>query len=193
MSPQGRVLKMRFASQAEEIAFLRLMVNAYRELQTVRAKAVWIVFDLYGCPPKRPAAHALAIGDWVQKNIRYVNEFPETFSSPLATLRQGYEDCDGHSILIAALCESIGVPTHLKALGWRDGAPPPDVIDRLRWELSPWGFRHIYCEALVPIRVSGKMKQRALPLDSTMSTPVGITNPLTTALRLHGDVTSLTV
>jgi transglutaminase-like putative cysteine protease len=185
MSPAGRVYKMRFASQAEEIAFLRLIVNAYRELQTIRAHAVNVVFREYGCAPKRQAAHALALGDWTQKHIDYVNELPETFSSPLAVLRQRYEDCDGHACFIAACCESIGIPTELEALAWRGPRRPQSSF----WERGSWGYRHIFCRALVPV----KGKLRRLPLDSTMRGPVGATDPVRTAVTLHGDVESLIV
>ena len=40
------------------------------------------MFHEAGCQPKDKLAHALAIGEWVQKNITYVNELPETFQSP---------------------------------------------------------------------------------------------------------------
>ncbi len=165
---QGRphtVRKYWFPSQADQAVFLRQLVEAYRQLQVLRNLAVWIVFDAYGCAPKALASHATAIADWVQKRILYVNELPETFSTPIRTLLNRYEDCDGHAVLVATLCEAIGIPTQLVLLEWAGG------------------YRHIFPRALV--KLGGKMA--ALPLDTTLNQPVSrATNPITLALRKHG-------
>lgn len=67
---------------------------------------------------------ARAIGEWVQKHVRYVRdpEGVEQLSSPLMLISQmqgkpGYAsgDCDDHSLLIATLCLSIGIRPYFRA------------------------------------------------------------------------------
>lgn len=161
----GTVYRVQFGSQAEQVAYLRCMIEAYRGTQTIRQKAVDIVFGVYRLPSKALAAHAVALGDWVQKNIRYVNEGEETFQTPIQTLRLGYGDCDDHTTLICALVEAIGIPTQAVALGWNGG------------------YRHIFPRAAA--RVGGRL--RWIPLDSTLSAPMG-TNPIARAVKDHGNV-----
>jgi hypothetical protein len=166
----GSIFRVDFPNQEAQVTYLDGVVKQYRGAQTIRDKAMDIVFNEYHCQPRALACHAAAIGDWVQKNIRYVNEGTETFATPIQTLRLGYEDCDGHSCLIRSLCESLGIVTQFCALKW-DG-----------------GYQHIYARALVPI--GGK--KRWLPLDSTLTEPIG-TNPLIRACREHKDVKMLCV
>lgn len=179
----GKPVLMRraeFSGQAEQVAFLRELVQAYRSLHTITALARDIVFRIYNCPPKRKLLHAVALADWVQKNITYVNEGEETFQTPLATLRFGYGDCDCMTTLLASLLEAVGIPCELVAVAWAD---PVRLFGRpVR---GPWGrvfgassFRHIFPRAVV----AAGGQTRRVPLDPTLDQPVGrLTNPVTLA------------
>lgn len=153
---------VQFGNQAEQVQFLRKMVDEYRTVAAIRARARDIVFRQYMSIPKDPLAHALAIGEWVQQNITYVNETPEVFQTPTHTVATGYGDCDDFTTLICALCESIGIETELVALEW-GGA-----------------FRHIFPRALIK---RGGIVYR-VPLDATLPYPVRLqTDPVQIALR----------
>ncbi len=166
-----------FGTQADQVAFLRQLVTAYRSLHTITALARDIVFRQYNCQPKKRLTHAVALGTWVQQNITYVNEGEETFQTPLATLRFGYGDCDCMTVLIASLAESIGIPCELVAVAW---AEPLALFGRRSsgaWVtvFGPSTFRHIFPRALV--RAGGKM--RRVSLDATLDQPVEwLTNPV---------------
>jgi transglutaminase-like putative cysteine protease len=165
----GTIWRAEFRDQREQVAYLRQIVRAYASTMTIRDKATQIVFDIYYVPQKNQAMQAWAIGDWVQKNIKYILESEETFYTPIQTLRVGAADCDDHSTLICALCESIGIPTQLVAMGWSSG--------------GSWGYQHIAARAAV--RIGGR--QRWLWMDSTLEEPIGF-NPLRKAIREHRDV-----
>ena len=186
-----RVRKLRFPSQADQIAWLRQMVNLYKGNQLIRGKAIDIVFRISGCAPKAKACHALAIGRWVQENIRYVNEGIETFQSPVRTLTWRHGDCDDFTTLIASMLESIGIQSELVGLEWRGQ------------------FRHIFPRALIPVPVVGAARidfsstllrlcglerppqPASLPLDATLRQPVGTINPVTAAVRKGRKVRTL--
>lgn len=149
-----------FASQKEQIRYLRSVVNEYRCAYAIRARARDIVFRQRCCAPKDKRAQALAIASWVQDNITYVEELPETFQTPTATVAQGYGDCDDYVQLICALLESIGIDSELVALQW-----PADDGEY---------FRHIYAVACFP----EKGRLVCLPLDATLGISVyDLTDP----------------
>lgn len=159
--------RVTFGSQPEQILFLREMVNEYRGVAAIRARARDIVFRQYNCPPKDQACHALAIAQWVQNNITYVNELPETFQTPTTTVATGYGDCDDFTSLICALCESIGIETELVGMEW-DGY-----------------FRHIFPRAIIDTD-EGEVR---MPLDATLSRPVSdLADPITLWLERGHDV-----
>lgn len=154
---------VRFGSQAEQVQFLRAMVDQFREQPAIRARARDIVFRQYGCRPKYFMDHAIAIGSWVQNNVTYANEIPEVFQTPSHTLYCRYGDCDDFTTLICSLLESVGIESELVALEW-DGA-----------------FRHIFPVACVPGRMGQTVR---LPLDATLSQPVAdLANPIEIARR----------
>lgn len=161
-----------FDSQAEQAWFLRCMVDEYRGMLALRQVAKAIAFDKYGAPPKHHLAQALALADWVQKNIEYVNEGTEIFQTPPRTLRVGFGDCDDHTTLLATLLECLGIPAQIVVLWWERG------------------YRHVYPRALV--QLGGR--RRWVALDTTLSTPVGqLRNPLVIAARTHPDLRMLRV
>jgi len=181
------VRRMVFPSQAAQIAWLRQMVDRYKGNQLIRHKAVDIVFRWAGCEPKQKLCHAIAIGRWVQKHIRYINEGVETFQSPVRTLTWRHGDCDDFTTLIASLLESIGIKSELVGLEWRGM------------------YRHIFPRAIVPLGRLGPIRRvdftskllaacglplpspaARIPLDATLAAPVGTQNPIRTAI-LRGD------
>lgn len=91
------------------------MVRAGKSRLPVRSLAQKIVSAV---PNKAYAAEAKAIQNWVRDNIRYTRDVNgvETLQTPEATLHIGQGDCDDHSILVAALLESIGHPTRFRAV-----------------------------------------------------------------------------
>lgn len=163
---QVKVRRLRVASQPDQVAFLRAMVDRYRANQLVREKAIDIVFREARCAPKAKACHALAIGEWVQRNVTYVNEGIETFQTPVRTLTWRYGDCDDFTTLICSLLEAIGIRSELVALKWRGQ------------------FRHIFPRAVLPA-AGGKLVR--MPLDATLRQPVvELTNPIRLAVE-RGD------
>lgn len=149
---------VRFGSQAEQIIWLRRMVDQYRAVHAIRARARDIVFRQRGCEPKDKVGQALAIGAWVQDTITYVEEMPETFQTPTTTVAMGYGDCDDFSTLIASLLESIGIESELVGMEW-DGH-----------------FRHIFPRAVVRGRTGPAV---LIPLDATLSISIyEVTDPI---------------
>ena len=142
------------------MVYLRKMVDRYRNLMPIREKAVEIVREA-GIPPKAKLAQAVAIGEWMRRNVYYVNEPEETFQTPLRTLRSGFGDCDDFTTLGASLCEGIGIPCQLVGIGVN--APG----ERLT---------HIFPRAIV------RHGRRVLkvPLDATINYPMG-TDPIRVA------------
>jgi transglutaminase-like putative cysteine protease len=141
-------------NQREQVLYLRTVVNAARAETEIRELARDIVFRQAGLAARQPLAHAIALARWVQTNITYVNELPEVFQTPLATLDTRYGDCDDQAVLLASLLESIGIPAYLVSIGW--GAPPAPELE------------HIYVVA----DVAGPGETYLVPLDSTLRTDI---------------------
>jgi transglutaminase-like putative cysteine protease len=153
--------RARFRSQQDQIVYLRNMVDVWREVAAIRARARDIVFRLNNCPVRNEVAYAIAIGRWVQGNITYVKELPEVFQTPTATVALGYGDCDDMSTLTACLLEGVGIESELVGLEW--DAPPGTSVRR--------AFQHIFCRA--------KVGKWAVPLDSTLQRPIEqLTDPI---------------
>ena len=147
--------RVTFASQEEQIRYLRGIVELSRELAAIRARARDIVFRVYNCSPRNEHEYSLAIGDWVQRNIRYVREMPEVFQTPTMTIACGYGDCDDHAVVVCSLLESIGIESELVGLQWDlDGIP---------------SFNHIFPRAVVEF---GLPRAVRIPLDTTLQRPI---------------------
>jgi transglutaminase-like putative cysteine protease len=146
--------KVSFGSQEEQIRYLRQVVDQYRGVYAIRARARDIAFRQRGCAPKDKRCQALAIGSWVQDNITYVEELPETFQTPTSTVAQGYGDCDDFVQLICAMLESIGIQSQLVAMQWPEGGDSY--------------YRHIFARAV--FSEGGQLVQ--LPLDATLGQSV---------------------
>jgi hypothetical protein len=83
-------------------------------------------------------------------NVRYTGDIAgvDTFSSPIRTLQMGGEDCDGHTLLNAALAICNGYKTKVRITSNRG---------------TTWD--HIYCMAGLP---RGKT-DRWVALDTTLA------------------------
>jgi len=186
----GSVVTVRsatFASQAEQVGFMRDMVTEYRSTYTIHALSRDIALRQSGCPAKDKRCHAIRLGEWVQREITYVNEGTETFQTPLHTLKCTWGDCDEFATLTASMVESIGVPCELVAMGWN---PPANGhgLPFGREIAGAWAkvfagkqLRHIFCRAV--LLKPGRPPLR-LPLDATLDRPVGaLTDPLALALN----------
>lgn len=155
-----------FRSQADQIAYLRESIDICRGVAAIRARARDIVFRLENCPSHNDAAAAIAIGRWVQANIRYVRELPEVFQTPMATIAMGYGDCDDHVQVVGSLLEAVGIESELVGLEW--DAPRGSPVKR--------AFQHIFPRARVGPRWS-------MPLDTTLQRPIEqLTDPIRIAL-----------
>lgn len=97
-------------------------------------------------PEKNYTAEAVALGEWVRDNIRYVKDVygQETLSYPeeLAFNSRG-GDCDDMSTLLSALLGSIGIPSRFVTIG-----------------VTPVQFSHVYLQA--------KPKDRWITMDPIM-------------------------
>lgn len=159
--------KVSFGSQQEQIRYLRDVVSQYRAVYAIRARARDIAFRQRSCAPKDKRCQALAIASWVQDNITYVEELPETFQTPTSTVSQGYGDCDDFVQLICAMLESIGIQSELVALQW------PEADGEY--------YRHIFARAAF----TEGGQRITLPLDATISRSVyDLTDPIRLALDM---------
>lgn len=123
------------------------LVERYKVNPCVRELAVKITNRL---PGKHYTKEAAALQQWVQRNIRYVRDVRgvETLQTPVKTLQLKAGDCDDHSILLAAMLESIHHPTRFVAIG-----------------TSPGSFNHVFVET--------EIKPRWVPLETTQPWPMG--------------------
>jgi len=174
----ARTQRLKFGSQQEQVTFLRSLVNKWRSKLAIREKAADIVQEA-GVPPRRRVEQALAIGRWAKDGgIYYVNEPVEIFQTPARTIMSGIGDCDDFTVTIAALCESIGIPTRLVAMSVRPR--PRGIAGHIANALAreDQSLTHIYPEAM-PVHFGKRVR---VPLDATGDFPVG-TDPIALALR----------
>lgn len=111
-SEHGPAVVVDFKDIDEELRFLRKMVTQYRMMPSIRDLAVGIIRNS-GAPPRDKKQQALALAEWVKKNIYYIHELPERFQLPTETLRLKAGDCDDHTTLLASMMESVGIPSSL--------------------------------------------------------------------------------
>lgn len=162
-----------FRSQEDQIHYLRQLVSEATPLASIRARARDIVFRVHNAPQRNHAAYAVAIAKWVQQNIQYVNESPEVFQEPTATLAMGYGDCDDLVTLVAALVESLGVETQIVGMEWEHPG-------------SGRAFQHIFARAVIPMTGGRKWY---VPLDVTLQRPIeDLTDPIKLAMELGHDL-----
>lgn len=132
-----------------KLAFLRQLVSEWARDPEIRRIAVEVLRQR-GVPQRDYAGQAAALLDFVQQSIYYVNEPDELLQSPRATLELGYGDCDDMAVLLAALCESVGLSTRFVLAGrkWRSDR----MVRYIEGQRVPWfvEFSHIYLAIGVP-------------------------------------------
>jgi transglutaminase-like putative cysteine protease len=112
------------AGVREKLAFMRGLISLDESSPGVRALAAGILRAAGAADPRDHRARLAALLAWVQREMLYVHEVPETFVRARRALLQSrwrFGDCDCKVIALATLCESIGYPTVIEAYGW-DGA-----------------------------------------------------------------------
>lgn len=131
---------------------MRRAVLAAKKSPPIRQLALAIVVE---CPSKNWRAEINALFEWVQGAVRYVNDPTdcEMLHTAAAVLRERQSDCDGQSVLLASLCESIGIRTRFVAISLRPGA-----------------FKHVFIQAMCG---KGRGGSRWVSLDTTEPHPSG--------------------
>lgn len=104
-----------FKNFGEEATELRRMVNRYTGDLALKQKTLEIL-RAAGAASRHEKDQALAIGEWVQRNIYYVHEGRETFQRPATTLRLAAGDCDDFALLICSMLGTIGIREKLCVL-----------------------------------------------------------------------------
>ncbi len=90
-----------------------------------------VVLSIRSAGPLGPRA---AVG-YVQQQVRYEDEEPETFAAPAATLRSGVGDCDDSERALVSLARAAGIPARL-VFFLQDGSPAhvtAQLYDAGRW------------------------------------------------------------
>lgn len=95
------------------------------------------LYERASLPARDVPALAAAVQRLVQTHIKYLREYPETYASPLRTLKWRVGDCDDQAAVVCALLRSARVPCRLVFCGRDDGGPGP---------IEP---QHVYAEAEV--------------------------------------------
>lgn len=131
----------------ETLKLMRDLVRAGKSRPTIRDRAVNVTMYI---PRSAWVRKTQALWSWVKTNVRYVPDINgvETLHWPEQTMSQGFGDCDDQATLMAALLESIGIPTRLVAVGFTPGV-----------------FQHVYAEAL--------LGDSWVPLETTEDKPFG--------------------
>jgi transglutaminase-like putative cysteine protease len=106
----------------------QLVQDAVRDpTQRVRELALKII------PSSAWVAQIRAIQQWVQNNIRYVQDPPdmELVQTPQKTIEYAAGDCDDQSVLTAALLTATGHPSRFLAVGF-GGGPLAHVVTQTK-------------------------------------------------------------
>lgn len=166
--PQNVVIKLPNGADGNlmTVEFMKKVARERSKSPLVRQLACNILKQ-YRVPSMHYAQEALAIGDWVKKNFRYVRDTRgvETLQDPLTMIDHiqrgnGQGDCDDHALLIATLLLSIG------------HSPRFRVVKYNRYANS---YAHIY---VVSYERDKKSPVKRVVLDAIMKTkPTGFEVP----------------
>jgi transglutaminase-like putative cysteine protease len=131
----------------ETLKLMRDLVRAQKSAPSIRDKAVNVTFYI---PRNAWIAKARSLWSWVKANIKYIPDIRnvETIHWPTQVLSQGFGDCDDQAALLAAMLESIGMPTRFVAVGF-----------------TPGSFSHVYSEVYIG--------NDWIPLETTEDEPWG--------------------
>lgn len=115
------------------------LIRAAKLALVIRNTAVLIVA---GLPHKAYADQAAAVQRWVQTHVQFVRDVRgvETLTPPAYLLRTRAGDCDDHTMLVASLLESIGLPTRIVV-----GGPDAETFLHV-WAEVEIGGRWCACE-----------------------------------------------
>lgn len=132
---------------------MRLAVLHGKKTPEIRQLALSIVECV---PGKNWRREISALFEWTRARIRYVLDpvDVEMLHTGAAVLRDGQSDCDGQSVLLASLLESIGHRTRFVAIS-----------------LLPGEYRHVYAQTVCGKDARGN--PRWLSLDTTEPYPMG--------------------
>lgn len=120
------------AGAFETLARMRDMVRAARVDPRIISAAVSITW----LTPEKARDHAAqTLYEFVRDRVRYVPDVHqvETLTYPAVTLERLVGDCDDQSTLLAALLESVGIPTRFILAGYSDSRD----------------FEHVYLQCLI--------------------------------------------
>ena len=156
------VLSGGFAGTDQTVALMsQLAMGPYgARSPKIQASAVKILRGAQ-VAPKDYTGEMVALHNWVRDNIRYTRDVvgQETLFPPEYVMYQTQAgDCDDLSMLVAALCGSVGIPTRFKVIGQ-----------------TPGSYSHVYLEA--------RPQNDWIPLDPIMrDKPAGWEAPASTAV-----------
>jgi hypothetical protein len=140
-----------FRDFGEEASALRTMVNHASGDLSLKEFTLGVIHAA-GAASRQEKDQALAIGEWVQKNIFYVHETRETFQRPETTLRLRAGDCDDFAVLICGMLATVGIREKLCILKTGHGL------------LGPMHYSHIFAVA-IPVQDG---EAHRLTLDATL-------------------------
>jgi transglutaminase-like putative cysteine protease len=152
------------AGTRETLKHMRELVRQGKSDIAVRDVAARVVSAV---PAKDWEGELCALFEFVRSAVRYTldpNDI-ETIQGAAATLNMGYGDCDDFAVLLATLCECVGHPCCLAALGFESAGDYSHVLviasgaGELPWiamdptEPYPFGWfpKGVVCEMLAPI------------------------------------------
>jgi hypothetical protein len=145
----------------DTIQLMKAVANSYRDNPLVRDLALNIV-HCAGVQDHKFVTEAAALGDYVQKNVRYSRDpyGTEMLQDPLFLIQRITEgrargDCDDQALLFSTLALAIGLDPYFRAIKYR----------------SFWGpYDHIY--SVVYDRDIGSPEER-LVVDTITNKPIG--------------------
>lgn len=155
-------LKPNLKGNLQTIEFMREQAKVYSKAPFVRQYAVSILNE-YGVNDHDGVEEALAIGNFVKANVRYVRDPAgvEQLQSPVLMLKQisqgrAHGDCDDMSLLIATLLLSIGHFPSYRAVRYYEKRGPYNHIYVVDYDRRPGGkTERIVLDAILKDRSIG--------------------------------------
>lgn len=130
----------------QSVDIFRQVAHSRKKEALVRETALRILSEKK-IPSQHYYSEAKAIGEWVQKNVRYVRDIKsvETLYDPLTLIDkvsrgEAQGDCDDMSVLIASLLLSIGHTPYYAIVKYAKDAPFSHIYVVV-YEKN-WGMKH---------------------------------------------------
>jgi Transglutaminase-like superfamily len=140
---------------SDEAATIRKLINQGSGDLALKEFTLGVIHDA-GAASRAELDQALAIGEWVQRNIFYVHEHGEILQRPATTLRLRAGDCDDFAILICSMLGTVGIREKACIIKTGKGTGAAAV--------GPMRYSHIFAVAL-PVQDG---KPHRLTLDATL-------------------------